>query len=184
MNFMSWSNSQTWRGRDLGGLNGSPPAKGVLTREKVVVVEDSSSRAGGHAAQLCWVEVHLPGARAGTREVEGVLLAVNGIPGTCGWIGDSRHVMVSGEVIRRHHVLTVDRQRLRRESGRLGVRVHAGDQQPLSGKPLKPPGPFSVFILSNFNVSCFTHHSDATNSCAHTQRHTMAGYLSSKYTPL
>lgn len=107
----------------------SPPgAEGFLSWYKVVGGERRPSSGGGRAAQLRRGEADLAGAGAWPREAVRILLprCVNGVPCTRRRVTDSRDVMITGEVIRRRNVLTVQWQCLSRVSGRLWVGVHTG----------------------------------------------------------
>lgn len=116
----------TWGGRSDGFLGSPLEDEGVLVRE-VVRGERSPSSGGGRSTQLRGGETHLSHAGAWPSSIpEGKLLpgSVDGVPGACRRISDSREVMVTAErVIRAWDVLTVDRQCLSQVSDRLGV-VH------------------------------------------------------------
>ena len=119
--------SPTCDGRSAGFMWPPPRPEGVLPGDEVVRGERPSSRGGGRAAQLCGGEADLAGAGARPREAVRKLLAgsVHRVPGTCRRVTDSRDVMITGKVIRRRQVLSVQWQGLSRVSGRLWV-VHTG----------------------------------------------------------
>lgn len=86
-----------------------PGAEGVLSSDEVVGGERPSSGGRGRAAQLRGGEADLAGAGARPREAVRILVpgSVHRVPGTRRRVTDSRDVMITGEVIRRREVLSV-----------------------------------------------------------------------------